>query len=155
MVVAFAVLALSTCRLSALQPTALPDFQLATLDGQTIRSADLPAKGHWLLIYVESESHFCEKLLKHFSQRATSPTLAKVVVIVKGTPEEAKAMRAHYPYLAQAFWYSDPSDNAFTQLKLNGIPVTLGVDQHTVQWVNNGVLPDSKTQNAILFSWLQ
>src|SRR5215471_17028099 len=48
----------------AIQPTPLPDFELSTLDGQTVKSSDLPSQGHWLLIYVQSNHQFSDRLLK-------------------------------------------------------------------------------------------
>jgi hypothetical protein len=151
----FAAMACTAVRLSALEPFALPNFQLIATDGQTIKSSDLPSSGHWLLVYVQPANHFCDALLRAFSQSANNPNMAKVIIVVQGNTDDVRAMQKLYPYLGQSSWYSDSTHNAFAQLKLGGIPVTVGIDQRTVVWVNNGVLPNSNVQKTILISWIK
>lgn len=139
----------------AIDPAPIPDFQLTTLDGQTIKSAELPATGNWLLVYIQPTSHYCDQLLKTFTAERY-PTLAtNAVFIVNGTADDAKNMKAKYPDLATATWYADPGRSAFTQLKLHGVPVILGVRDQKIQWSLNGILQDSKTMQSILTSWIQ
>src|SRR5260370_14699719 len=109
-------------RLSAIEPVPLPALQLIGLDGQTVRTSDLPSKGNWLLIYVNPKSHFCEEMLR-FMKKDQYPDLAtNAVFLVAGTVDEAKAMQAKYPDLAAASWDADPDRGAFPKLKVHGVP---------------------------------
>jgi len=64
-------------------------------------------------------------------------------------------LQAKYPDLAAASWYADPTRNAFAQMKLRGVPTVVGVNQQTMKWSVNGVIPDPGTFKAILNSWIQ
>ena len=139
----------------AIDPAPIPDFQLTTLDGQTIKSSDLPAAGSWLLVYVQPTSHYCDQLLKTLTANRFPTLASSAVFIVNGTADDAKTMKAKYPDLASATWYADPGRAAFAQLKLHGVPVILGVRDQKIQWSLNGILPDSKTMQSILTSWIQ
>ncbi len=139
----------------AINPIPMPDFQLTTLDGESIKSAELPAKGSWLLVYVQATSHYSDQLLKSFSKDRYPSLPANAVFIVGGTPDDAKATKAKYADLSSATWYADPSKAAFSQLKLHGVPVILGVRDQKLQWSINGILQDYKTMQSILSSWIQ
>src|SRR5215470_5798831 len=127
----------------AVEPVPLPAFQLTSADGQTVKSASLPSKGNWLLIYIQPKSQFSDNLLK-LLRREQYPNLEQhAVIIVGGSTDDLKSAQSKYPDLAQATWYADTDRNAFTQLKLHGVPVVLGIKQQTIQWSLNGVLPDT------------
>jgi hypothetical protein len=72
-----------------------------------------------------------------------------------GTAEEAKALKAAYPDLATARWYADNSRNAFSKLKLHGVPVIVGLNKKVMLWNINGVLTDLNTEKSIVNTWLQ
>jgi hypothetical protein len=148
-------LVFAPANLLAIDPVPMPDFQLITLDGQTIKSSDLPAAGSWLLIYVQPTSHYCDQLLKTFTKDRYPSLPASAVFIVNGSADDAKNMKAKYPDLASASWYADPGKAAFAQLKLHGVPVMLGIRDSKIQWTLNGILPDDKTMQSILTSWIQ
>ena len=138
----------------AVEPVPLPNFQLTTGDGQTVKTADLPAKGNWLLIYVQPKSQFSDNLLK-LLKREQYPNLEQnAVIIVGGAVDDMKAMQSKYTELSLAAWYADTAKNAFTQLKLHGVPVVLGIKQQTIQWSLNGVLPDTNVSKSVLNSWI-
>lgn len=142
-------------RVEAIQPVPLPEFEVTALDGQLVKSSTFALQGKWLLVYVRSNCQPCESLL-HLLKKDQFPNLSQqVVLLVGGTPAEAKALSARFPELAQATWYADPSKNAYTQLKLKGAPVVLGVRQDTIQWCVNGTLSDSNKLRPILTSWLE
>lgn len=150
-----ACLVITPGNILAIDPAPIPDFQLTTLDGQTIKSSGLPAAGNWLLVYVQPTSHYCDQLLKTLTADRYPTLAASAVFIVNGTAEDAKAMKAKYPDLASATWYADPGRAAFGQLKLHGVPVILGVRDQKIQWSLNGILQDAKTMQSILTSWIQ
>jgi len=139
----------------AIQPAPLPDFELSTLDGQTVKSADLPSQGHWLLLYVQPNHQFSDRLLKLLRKQEYPHLATNAIVIVLGTTEDAKAMKLNYPELESAGWYADNSRSVFSQLHLHGIPVIVGMDKKVMRWDLNGVLPDGNTQKSILNTWLQ
>lgn len=133
----------------------LPEFLLTGLDGQTAKSVDLAGKANWLLIYVNKKSHFCDELLAGL-KRDQYPTLAaKTLIVVQGSVDDAKGLQSKYPDLATASWYVDSSRDAFGQLQLHGVPVILGLQDQTIEWTINGILPDGKTFKSILNSWIQ
>lgn len=138
----------------AIQPTPLPDFELSTIDGQTVKSADLAGQGHWLLIYVQPNHHFSDRVLRLLKKQDYPQVAAHSIVIVGGSADDAKALKAAYPDLASAGWYADTSRSAFNQLHLHGIPVILGFDKKTMLWDLNGILPDLSTEKSIVNSWL-
>jgi hypothetical protein len=135
-------------------PSPMPDFQLTSLDGQTIKSADLPSSGSWLLIYIQPTSHYSDQLAKSLTKERFPNLPSRAVFVVAGSVDDAKAVKARYEALSSAAWYADPSKAAFTQLKLHGVPVVLGVLGKTIQWNLNGLLSDDKTFQSILNSWI-
>jgi hypothetical protein len=147
-------LLISAGALWGLQPFTLPDFQLSSLDGKTIKSGDLAMSGHWLLVYVDRKNQFSNQLLAQFMQEQNGAS-SRMVIVVGATLDEAKAMRSQHPYLSQAAWYADPSGSIFRALKLHGVPVTIGVSRNTMEWNINGALPDSAVQKSIVDAWIQ
>jgi len=139
----------------AVDPVPLPALQLTSADGQPIQNTDLPSKGNWLLIYVQPKSQFSDNLLRLF-KREQYPSLEQhAVVVVGGTVDDLKAVKAKYPELDQATWYADTTKGAYTQLKLHGVPVVLGIKQQTIEWSLNGVLADVNVAKSIVNSWIQ
>ena len=140
---------------AALDPMPLPDLQLTSIDNQPVKTADLPAKGNWLLIYIQPKSQFSDNLLRQFKREQYPALEQHAIIIVGGTLDDLKAMKTKYAELSQATWYADTSKTAFTQLKLHGVPVVLGIKQQTIQWSLNGVLPDVNVSKSIVNSWVQ
>ena len=149
-----AVLSLVTLA-AAVEPVPLPDIQLTSIDNQPIKNADLPSKGNWLLIYVQPKSQFSDNLLKLFKREQYPGLEQHAIIIVGGTVDDLKAMKSRYAELDQASWFADTTKNAFTQLKLHGVPVILGVKQQTIEWSLNGVLSDTNVAKSIVNTWIQ
>ena len=138
----------------AVEPVPLPAFQVTSADGQTVKSADLPSKGNWVIIYVQPKSQFSDNLLK-LLKREQYPNLEQhAVIIVGGSVDDLKSTQSRYPDLGQAAWYADTDKTAYSQLKLHGVPVVLGIKQQTIQWSLNGVLPDTNVSRSVLNSWI-
>jgi AhpC/TSA family len=138
-----------------MEPVPLPALQLTGMDGQTVKTSDLPSKGNWLLIYVNPKSHFCDEMLKQMKKDQYPDLAANAIFLVGGTVDDAKALQAKYPDLAAASWYADPNRDAFTLLKLHGVPAVIGINQQTMKWTVNGMIPDAGTFKAILNSWIE
>ena len=138
----------------AIQPVPLPSFQLTSLAGQTVKSADLPSKGNWVLIYIQPKSQFSDNLLK-LMKRDLYPNLEQhAVIIVSGSLDDLKNAQSKYPELSEASWYADTDKTAYSQLQLHGAPVVLGVKQQVIQWSLNGVLPDSNVSRSVVNTWV-
>jgi hypothetical protein len=140
---------------AAMDPMPLPDLQLTSIDNQPIKTSDLPAKGNWLLIYVQPRSQFSDNLLRLFKREQYPGLELHAIIVVGGSMDDLKAMKAKYPELTAATWYADTAKTAFTQLKLHGVPVVLGVKQQTIQWSLNGVLSDVNVSKSIVNTWVQ
>jgi hypothetical protein len=155
-ILAGVIVALSLATVAgAVDPVPLPDMQLTSIDNQPIKTADLPSKGNWVLIYVQPKSQFSDNLLKLFKREQYPGLEQHAVIIVGGSVDDLKSVKSKYAELDQATWYADTTKNAFTQLKLHGVPVVLGVKQQTIEWSLNGVLSDVSVAKSIVNSWIQ
>lgn len=155
-VLAGVIVALSLATLAgALDPVPLPDLQLTSIDNQPIKTAALPSKGNWVLVYVQPKSQFSDNLLKLFKREQYPGLEQHAVIIVGGSIDDLKSLKSKYAELDQATWYADTTKDAFTQLKLHGVPVVLGVKQQTIEWSLNGVLSDVSVAKSIVNSWIQ
>jgi hypothetical protein len=139
----------------AMEPAPLPALQLTGLDGQPITTGNLPKQGNWLLIYVTPKSHFCDEMLKLMKKDQYPTLVTDAVFVVGGSVDDAKSMQAKYPDLAAATWYADPNRVAINLLKLRGVPTVIGINQQTMKWMVNGVIPDPDNFKAILNSWIE
>lgn len=154
-----AAIAVLTCLLSllaaAVEPVPLPDFQVTSADGLTVKSSALPSQGNWLIIYVQPRSQFSDNLLK-LLKRDQYPGLEQhAVIIVGGSVDDLKSMQSRFTELSQASWYADTDKSAFNLLKLHGAPMVLGVKQKTIAWSLSGVLSDVNVARSILNTWLK
>jgi hypothetical protein len=151
---ALAVLCLASIAVAG-DPMPLPDLLLTSADNQPVKTSDLPSKGSWLLIYVQSKSQYSDNLLKLFKREQYPGLEQHAVIIIGGSVDDLKTMKSKYPELDQAAWYADTTKNAFSQLKLHGVPVVLGVKLQTVQWSLNGILSDVNVAKSIVNTWIQ
>ena len=140
---------------AAVEPVPLPALQLTSIDNLPIKNSDLPAKGNWLLIYVQPKSQFSDNLLKLFKREQYPGLEQHAIIVVGGSVDDLKGVKAKYADLDQAIWYADTTRTAFTQLKLHGVPVILGVKQQTIEWSLNGVLSDISVAKSIVNTWIQ
>jgi Peroxiredoxin len=155
-IVAGVIVALSLATLAgALDPVPLPDLQLTSIDNQPVKTTALPSKGNWVLVYVQPRSQFSDNLLKLFKREQYPGLEQHAVIIVGGSIDDLKSVKSRYAELDQATWYADTTKNVFTQLKLHGVPVVLGVKQQTIEWSLNGVLSDVSVAKSIVNSWIQ
>lgn len=140
---------------AALDPVAIPELQLTSIDNASIKTSDLPSKGNWVLIYVQPKSQFSDNLLR-LLKREQYPSLEQhAIIVVGGTLDDLKVLKAKYAELDKATWYADTTKSAFTLLKLHGVPVILGVKDQIIQWSLNGVLSDVNVAKSIVNTWVQ
>jgi hypothetical protein len=138
----------------AIEPVPLPSFQLTSSTGQIVKSADLPSKGNWVLIYIQPKSQFSDNLLKLMKHDLYPNLEQHAVVIVGGSVDDLKNAQSKYPDLTQASWYADTDKTAYSQLQLHGAPVVLGLRKQVIQWSLNGVLPDSNVSRSVVNTWV-
>ena len=134
-------------------PMSLPDFPLTALDSRILYSAELPNHGRWLLVYVMPASHPSRTFLGVLNKKQQRLDVARIVVVVRGTIDAARAVAEGCPNLADASWYADPEGKAFARLRLVGVPTVLGLRGRTAEWKLNGTLPDAELR-SVLLSWL-
>jgi hypothetical protein len=121
------------CSVSATESVAerVPEFAVSALDGRAVKSSEIPVQQRSVLIYVVPNCRPCETLLNLIKKKEYPDLPSKAVVIV-GRANTAKAVRiaGKFPDLHEASWYADPSRDAFSKLKLRGVPVILGLRQN-------------------------
>ncbi|MGH9721190.1 MAG: hypothetical protein ACRD8O_13325 [Bryobacteraceae bacterium] len=141
-------------RAAARRPEPLPDFEVLSLDGRTVRSDRLRQSSKWMFIYVETRCHPCSTLLDTIDKNEPLQLVQKIVIVVGGASvEQAREVNAQFPHLARAEWYADPTRASFRQLKLKGAPVALGVRQEVVQWAWSGAALDPDRLRSVLTTW--
>jgi hypothetical protein len=139
---------------AAREPMALPVFEIATLDGQRVPSTQLGGEGHWLLVAVDPRALPSRSLLSAVGDRESLPSAGRIVVVVAGTVEDARRLRAGSKDLADASWYADPSRESLALLRVKSLPTVLGVSARQIDWALQGTLADPAKLRSILRSWI-
>ena len=140
--------------LARAQSMPMPNFDVQALDGHTVHSADWPLQGKWLVIYVEPRCQACVALLGRLVAQDYPQLPASTIVVAGGMqPDDVKTFQKRFADLAGAQWFADPSKNASSIFKLQGAPVTFGIQNRTVQWSISGILPDPKHLRSALNTW--
>lgn len=138
-------------RAEGMERTSLPAFEVTRLDGVATKSSQMVMKGQrWLIIYVRPHCLPCDSILSLLKSDHQG-----VIVVVGGTMVEAKGMVRKFPKAPSASWYADPKKEAFLQLKLQGTPVILGVDQGIIEWGLEGVIPHPGDLISIMTTWMK
>lgn len=145
-------LALAGAAARGMAPMSLPDFPLTALDGRTLDCSELPSHGRWLLVYVMPASRPSRTFLGVLKKQQRLD-VARIVVVVGGTTDAARAVAEGCPNLAGASWYADVEGEAFARLGLLGVPTVLGLRGRTAEWKLDGTLPDTELR-SVLVSWL-
>lgn len=139
----------------ALEPAPLPSFEVTTMGGDTVLSDQISLQGKWLFIYIKPRCGPCDSLLNLLRAETMSSAPQKIVIVVEGDVENAKEMTRKYPDLIQAAWYADPAKSAFSQLRLQGAPVILGINEETIEWSVKGVFSNADNFKSILKTWIE
>lgn len=149
-----ALAALAAGSAHAMQPTPLPAFEVAKLDGLPVASSALGSAGKWLLVYVRPASPTSQRLLRLVRKEEDAGAAAHIVVIVGGSLAETQKVCDSFPGLASAAWYADPDDRASTALDIKGAPSAVGLRDRSMEWKLVGVPADPRTVRSILLSWV-
>jgi hypothetical protein len=135
-------------------PGPLPAFHLSALDGHAVQSSDLPSKGKWLILYVSPRSRATDRVLSLLNPGRNPNLTGKVVIIVAGSVDESRRLQSAYPN-SSISWFADDGHAAAAALKLNGLPVLLGIKDSSVHWVLNGALQNGAIFGSVVNSWIK
>lgn len=129
----------------------LPQFEMLDRDGRDLVSTDLSLEGPWILIYVQPGCRPCDMLLNGF-KREDFIDPGRVVIVVGGASlGKARAYAEPLPELAGVQWTVDHHREGFSKLKLEGVPVVLGLKGGDIHWRISGLAGDVR---SIALSWL-
>ena len=150
----FAGLTFRPAVVAAREPMALPPFEIATLDGQRVPSAQLGGEGRWLLVAVDPRALPSRSLLTAIGGADSLPPAGRMVLVGAGTVEDARRLRAGSKNLADAAWYADPSRESLALLRVTSLPTILGLRGRQIEWALQGNLADPGELRSILRSWV-
>jgi cytochrome oxidase Cu insertion factor (SCO1/SenC/PrrC family) len=137
-------------------PTLLPTFAVTDVNGTSLSSGQLVQKGKWLLLYMNAACQRCDAFLHTLRPNATPGRSKKIVVIVgQMEPARLKDFASQYRDWSQVQWYADQQQQAFSQLKMTGVPVTLGMMGDHIQWVLNAPPSSATFHKSALNTWLK
>src|SRR5258708_17438641 len=103
----------------AKKPAPLAGFDVTTLDGKPVHSAELHLKGHWLLVYIDPRSVASDSMLEQLKEDKQDAANAKLIVIV-GCKDaiEARTAYGRYGHLKNAIWYVDIRHRALRAMQI-------------------------------------
>ena len=143
---------------SAASAQSLPVFPVTTPAGAAASSAELPAAGNWLLVYLSPSAGPSDRLLQWLGETWSDQRAARIVFIVAGAPADVKtylAAKGGEALAANAKWFADPEGAAWTALKFQGPVAVAGVASQTIDWKLDGVLADDTVLQPAITAWLQ
>lgn len=156
-VLAALVVLLPSIRGQAIEQRPLPAFQVLSLDGTTVDSAQLSAVERWLLIYVTPECSPCDRLLQALKAWRTPQLVERIVLIVGADAVPARAwVQDQLPAeISGVAWFADERGEAVQALRLQGAPVLLGIRQGRIEWEISGVLNDPNALASVVQTWVE
>lgn len=137
-------------------PVGIPSFVVNDSKGNAVTGVQLSQKENWLLLYMTPHCARCDSFLRTINPKETAGKRKKIIVIVgKIDSKDLRAFAAQYRGWAAASWYADPDQRAFSQLRLTGVPVTLGMRGDRIEWTLSGSQTLSKFPKSALSTWLR
>jgi hypothetical protein len=136
----------------------LPAFEVKAPDGTTVASSDLGGPDRWLLVSLVPSSVGADRLLPLLGEEWSDALAAGLVLVLAGTPDEARAYleRKGGATVAEgARWYADPDGSAGRALERQGGLALFGVDRGTVDWRLDGVLEDPAALRPVIHAWVE
>jgi hypothetical protein len=134
----------------------LPPFQLVTLEGASVESAQIGPAGQWLLLYVTPTSAASIRLLGGMKEWESADLDARTVVVFGSTVADAAAFvqkrAAEFPGVR---WLVDPDGAARQFLRVTGTPYILGIKDGQIVWALAGVLNDPRALESVIRSWVE
>ena len=142
--------------LHAAEKRPLPEFQVATLDGAVVASAQIGPAGQSLLIYVTPTSPASARLLAAMKAWQTDAMAQRVIVVIGAPVAAAQAfVSERASEFARVRWLADPEGEAWRALRLTGTPYLLGVRHGQIAWALAGVLNDPTALESVVRSWVE
>jgi hypothetical protein len=133
----------------------LPDIQLTSPQGATVRGAELAMPQQWLLIYLSGNEKNDRQLLA-LLQEVPDEVTDRVTVIVPGaTPAALEALSEKNEKLLNTRWYSDTKRSAAKLLQLSGSATIMGLRASAINWTVGGSGKDSKVLRSLMSDWVQ
>jgi len=150
--VALAVLEAASA-LRAREPRAVPEFRLSTSEDLPARSADLLKGGRHLLVYLRAPSRAALDLLE-FLDKDVPPAFRGQILLIAGPGRAtAQVYKSRYPSLAKLPWYLDGELDVWKALEFTCSPSVLGLEDRTIRWRLDGLLPDPSVWKTVLRQW--
>jgi hypothetical protein len=137
------------------KPKPLPSFTVVATDGRSVQSAALSEERQWLLIYLTPASPRCDRLLKALAEWRSPQLDARTIVIVHGTPGEARTCLETVGGSGEGpAVFADPPRRAHSALRLAAESALVAVKDGRVAWTIEGVLNDPEAVEPVIKSWL-
>ena len=152
-----------TLRASAIEPTALPKFQVQSPTGEWVESAGLvpepgparPGLQKWVLVYAPPAGRAWELLVNALEPLGRPDLASRTVVIVGRTsPENLAGALGGLEKLSGLGWYADPTGAARSALPGSAVPVAYGLRGDVIEWDLVGVPGDGAEYGGLLRGWL-
>jgi hypothetical protein len=139
------------------EPESLPSFRVTSPRSTSVESSALLTRDRWLLVYVAPQCVPCGTLLASLKGWKTPALMDRTVLLVGAEPAAAQAALAEAlpRELAGLPWYADADAQAWTALRLTGVPVLLGVQNGKIAWRLSGILKDAKSLESIVRTWVE
>jgi hypothetical protein len=151
--VTLAVLLASAAAAAPAAPS-VPDLQLSTLSGTTVKTGELLKTGKWLLVTMQPNCQPCLALLHGLNASARHVAVEQIVFVVAANVDQTRDQAARFPRLATAIWCSDPDEKLAGSLQLTATPVMLGIHESKIAWRISGIPPQSNDVAALVRNWL-
>jgi hypothetical protein len=147
--------ALAATPLFAIERRPLPDVILTALDGASVHAPTLASDERWLLIYVRPDCAPCQSVLQLVKVEEYPALPGRMVIVVQGTVDQAREMKAAFADLQDARWYADADGAAATALRIATTPTITGMLNTSMEWSVAGVFRKGVEMKSVLVSWTE
>lgn len=136
----------------------LPAFTVTAPDGTSVPGTALDLPGQWLLVYVAPGAVPSDRLVQALGESWTDARAARVIFIVSGSVEAARAhlaAKGGEALAANAKWYADPDRGAWKALRFEGTLAVAGMIGPRADWKIDGVIADPSVLEPAVRAWVQ
>ena len=141
--------------LAAMEPRALPPFQVQAPDGTYAGAGQVALAGRQILIYVDADCGTCALILTALDGLDAAVVTGAVTLVVRGDTYSAAAFMGKAPAsLSGLRWFADSRRSAYTALKLQTTPTMLGLWGGRIHWAIPGAMADAAAVQSAVRSWL-
>jgi hypothetical protein len=139
---------------AAASPPALPDVQLTTVNGATVKTGDLLKTGKWLVVAMQPNCQPCLALLHSLNANVRRVAVEQIVFVVAANADQTREQAARFPRLSTAIWCSDSEEKLAAGLQLTTTPVMLGIQDAQIAWRISGIPPQRDDLPAVVRNWV-